>query len=55
MNIYITPDDVIAVIKSFLSCIKSNNETDSALILTIGAELLDVSIDKLLEMLEEEN
>lgn len=53
MNTYITPDDIIAVVKSFLLCNEGDEPTE-ILILAIGAELLDVSIDKLLEMLQEE-
>ena len=50
MNKFITPEDVIAVMKSFLAC----NEGDEAtewLILSIGEELLDVSEETLIEMI----
>lgn len=51
MNRLILPEDVIQVIKSFLSCNDGDEATES-LILSIGSELLDVSVDTLLEMLE---
>jgi hypothetical protein len=52
MNTLIMSDDVLEVIKSFLSC-NSEDEATECLVLSIGAELLDVSVDKLLEMLNE--
>lgn len=53
MNEFIFPEDVTEVIGSFLRRNKGDDATE-ALILSIGAELLDVSQDKLLEMLDEE-
>lgn len=52
MNQIILSEDVIEVIKSFLSC-NDGDEATKSLILSIGSELLDVSVDTLLEMLEE--
>ena len=51
MNQLIVPEDVIEVVKSFLSYNEGDEATES-LILTIGAELLDVSVDTMLEMIE---
>ena len=51
MNQIIAPEDVIEVIKSFLSC-NEGDESTECLILSIGAELLDVSVDTMLEMIE---
>lgn len=53
MNEFIFPEDVTEVIGSFLWRNKGDDATE-ALILSIGAELLDVSPDKLLEMLDKE-
>ena len=50
MNQMIVPEDVIVVIKSFLDCNDGDEATES-LILAIGAELLDVSVDTLVEMI----
>lgn len=50
MNTIIFPEDVANVIQSFYLC----NEGDDAtvdLILAIGAELLDISSDTMLEMI----
>ena len=49
MNKLIAPEDVIEVVKSFLSCNDGDEATES-LILAIGAELLDVSVDTLYEL-----
>ena len=51
MNQIIMPEDVIEVVKSFLSC-NEGDESIELLILSMGAELLDVSIDTLLEMIK---
>jgi hypothetical protein len=48
MNKLIMQEDAIEVIKSFLSCNRGDEATEY-LILAIGAELLDVSVDTLLE------
>lgn len=50
MNQLIMPEDVIEVVKSFLSCNKGDEATES-LILSMGAELLDVSVDILCELI----
>ena len=52
MNNWIEPVNVIEVVKYFCDV----NEGDSAttdLIVSIGAELLDVSSDKIMEMIKE--
>lgn len=49
MNQIIVPEDVIEVIKSFLSY-NDGDEATKLLILSIGAEMLDISVDSLLEM-----
>ena len=49
MNTIIEPSDVVNVIKSFLA-INEGDEATEDLILAIGAELLDVSIDTMCEM-----
>ena len=54
MNEIIMPEDVIMVIKSFLSC-NSGDEATECLILSIGAELLDVSEEALMKMIENKN
>lgn len=51
MNEVIYPEDVIAVILSFLDVNKGDEATES-LILAIGSELLDVSQDMMIEILE---
>lgn len=51
MNIMITPEDVVEVMKSFLAC-NEGGESTECLILSIGAELLDVSEETLIEMIE---
>lgn len=50
MNEIISKDDVIAVIKSFVD-INKGDEPMTAIILNIGSELLDVSNDKIFEMI----
>lgn len=51
MNEIIQKEDVIAVIKSFLET-NDGDESTTAIILGIGGELLDVSSDKMLEILD---
>lgn len=51
MNQIIVTEDVIEVIKSFLSCNEGDEATEH-LILSIGAEMLDVSVDTMLEMIK---
>lgn len=51
MNSIFMAEDVVEVIKSFLSYNKGDEPTE-LLILSMGAELLDVSIDTLLEMIK---
>lgn len=48
MNTMIFPEDVDNVIQSFLMANKGDEATED-LILAIGAELLDISIDTMLE------
>ena len=48
MNTMIFPEDVDNVIQSFLMANKGDEATED-LILAIGAELLDISIDAMLE------
>ena len=50
MNDVIIPEDVIEVIKNFLSC-NDGDEATEDLILAIGAEMLNVSVDAMLEMI----
>lgn len=52
MNSIIEAADVIAVVKSFCD-VNKNDESTIELIMAIGAELLDVSVDTLNEMMEE--
>ena len=52
MNEIITKEDVIAVIKSFID-VNDGDEATVAVILSIGSELLDVSSDKMLELLND--
>ena len=51
MNTMIMPEDVIAVMKSFLAY-NEGDEATECLILSIGSELLDVSEETLAEMIE---
>lgn len=51
MNKLIEPDDVIAVIKSFLD-INTGDEATEDLLLAVGAELLDVSSDTMNEIIQ---
>lgn len=51
MKTMIMPEDVIAVMKSFLAY-KEGDESTECMILSIGAELLDVSEETLIEMIE---
>lgn len=50
MNVLIEPDDVIAVIQSFVD-INAGDESTCDLLIGVGAELLDVSHDRMVEML----
>ena len=52
MNTMLFPEDVANVIQSFYLCNKGDEATTD-LLLTVGAELLDVSPDKMLEMITE--
>lgn len=49
MNTMLFPEDVANVVQSFLMCNKGDEATED-LILSIGAELLDISQDSMLEM-----
>lgn len=50
MNMTIFPEDVTNVVQSFCMS-NAGDEATQALILSIGAELLDISQDKMLEMI----
>ena len=52
MNTMLFPEDVANVIQSLYLCNKGDEAT-SDLLLTVGAELLDISPDKMLEMITE--
>lgn len=52
MNSIIDATDIIAVVKSFCD-INKNDESTIELIMAIGAELLDISVDTINEMMEE--
>lgn len=52
MNSIIEAADVIAVVKNFCD-VNKNDESTIELIMAIGAELLDVSVDTINEMMEE--
>lgn len=52
MNEIIFPEDVLNVIQSFMAC-NDGDESTQSLIISIGAELLDVSTDRLIEMMED--
>lgn len=51
MNKIVSSEDIIEVIKNFLSYNEGDEATED-LILAIGAEMLGVSSDKLLEIME---
>lgn len=50
MNMTIFPEDVTNVVQSFCMA-NAGDEATQALVLSIGAELLDISQDKMLEMI----
>lgn len=50
MNQILLPEDVVHVMDSFCRC-NEGDESSTNLILNIGAELLDISPDKLLNMI----
>lgn len=52
MNTMLFPEDVANVIQSFYLCNKGDEATTD-LLLTVGAELLDISPDKMLKMITE--
>lgn len=52
MNTMLFPEDVTNVIQSFYLCNKGD-ETTTDLLLTVGAEPLDISPDKMLEIITE--
>ena len=54
MNTILTLEDVLVVMKSFLDC-KDGDEATKCIVLSIGAELLDVSEETLMEMIKEYN
>lgn len=51
MNTMIFPEDVANVVQSYLLCNKGDEATE-ALIISMGAELLDISPDKMLELVQ---
>ena len=51
MNKLIMPEDVVEVMKSFLAY-NEGDEATECLILSIGAELLDVTEETLMKMIE---
>ena len=53
MNQFLLPEDVTSVIRSFCM-INDGDDATQALILSIGAELLDVSQDTMLDMVKGE-
>lgn len=52
MNTVVHADDVISVIKEFVNCNAGDDATVNIL-LAVGSELLNVSTDKMLELLDE--
>lgn len=52
MNQLLFPDDVYQVIGSFLD-INEGDEATKDLLLSVGAEMLDVSVDTFCDLLEE--
>ena len=52
MNTMLFPEDVANVIQSFYLCNKGDGPPTD-LLLTVGAEILDISPDKMLEMITE--
>lgn len=52
MNQVLFSEDVKNVVRSFVE-VNAGDETTQQLIFAIGAELLDVSIDKMIEMVNE--
>lgn len=53
MNMILFPEDIANVIQSFYLC-NDGDESTTELILSIGAELLDISHDAMLEMIMKE-
>ena len=51
MNTILFPEDVMNVIQSFYMC-NDGDEATVDLVLSIGAELLDVSPDEMLNMIK---
>ena len=51
MNTIIYPEDVVAVIQSFMTC-NAGDEATEEILLAVGAELLDVSTDTMNEMVQ---
>ena len=51
MNTMLFPEDVANVIQSFLLCNQGDDATED-LIISIGAELVDISPDAMLEMVQ---
>ncbi len=54
MNEVCFPNDVVDVIRSFIQ-VNEGDEATIALIISIGAELLDVSSDTMVEMINHES
>lgn len=53
MNTMLFPEDVANVIQSSFYLCNKGDETTRDLLLSVGAELLDISPDKMLEMIVE--
>ncbi len=51
MNTVLYPEDVVNAVRAFIK-VNSGDENSVKLLLNVGSELLDVSVDTLLEMLD---
>ena len=54
MNDIIFPDDIVAIVKSFLD-VNDGDEATQDVILAIGAEILDISTDTMYGMVSKED
>jgi len=54
MNEIIFPDDIVAIVKSFLD-VNDGDEATQDVILAIGAEILDISTDTMYGMVSKED
>ena len=50
MNKSIEPEDIIETVKTFMSC-NDGDESTECLILAMGADILGISVDKLIELI----